>query len=227
MHDLLLAPRKNLLHLFFALDKEGYAGLNWGDLVWGLLVTWLVGMGRYWDHPSAKTLQYLGVGSLIYVLALTTFLFLLLWPLKIERLSFFRLLTCISLCSLPAALYAIPVEQFMAMEQARAANFWFLAIVAAWRVALIFRIFARGFDMDLDKSVPVIALSMTLIVVALNILNLEQAVFDFMGGGRRQATSSDSAYQFVIMLSWLSFLICPIALIAYAVQVYRAWFKKA
>jgi hypothetical protein len=122
MHDFLLAPRKNLRHLFFSLDKEGYASLNGGDLVWGLLVTWLVGMGRYWDHPSAKTLQYLGVGSLIYVLALTTFLFLLLWPLKIERLSFFRLLTCISLCSLPAALYAIPVEQFMAMEQARSAN---------------------------------------------------------------------------------------------------------
>ena len=225
MHDFLLAPRKNLRHLFFSLDKEGYASLNGGDLVWGLLVTWLVGMGRYWDHPSAKTLQYLGVGSLIYVLALTTFLFLLLWPLKIERLSFFRLLTCISLCSLPAALYAIPVEQFMAMEQARSANLYFLAIVAAWRVALIFRILARGFNMGLDKSVPVIALSMTLIVVTLTILNLEQAVFAFMGG-TRQGTSSDSAYQFVITLSWLSFLICPIAFIWYAVNIYLARFKK-
>lgn len=35
-----------------------------------LFVTWLAGMGGYWDHPPASGLQMLGIGSIVYVFAL-------------------------------------------------------------------------------------------------------------------------------------------------------------
>jgi hypothetical protein len=47
-----------------------------------------------------------------------------------------RVLTFVTLTAPPALLYAIPVERFMALQDAQITNFWFLAIVALWRVAL-------------------------------------------------------------------------------------------
>jgi len=51
-------------------------------LMFGLLCAWLAGMGRYWDDPGAHLLQRLGVGSVIYVFALS---FLLLAEKLLER----------------------------------------------------------------------------------------------------------------------------------------------
>ena len=47
------------------------------------------------------------------------------------------MLIFVTLTSLPALLYAIPVEKFMALEYAQTANVLFLAVVASWRVALL------------------------------------------------------------------------------------------
>ena len=43
----------------------------------GLIGTWIVGMGRYWDDPSAKLLQHLGMGSVIYIFVLAAFIWLI------------------------------------------------------------------------------------------------------------------------------------------------------
>jgi len=35
-------------------------------LAYILIVAWLVGIGRYWDHPAAEVWQYAGLGPLLY-----------------------------------------------------------------------------------------------------------------------------------------------------------------
>ncbi len=226
MSQLLRAPSKNLRMLFFRFGAYDYSSFNRADLAWGLLVTWLVGMGRYWDHPSAKTLQYWGVGSLIYVFALAVFLYLIIWPLRVQQLSFVRLLTFVTFCSLPAALYAIPVERFMSLDSARAANFWFLAIVAAWRVSLLLIYYFKGLQLKEAAVSVALALPLSLIVSTLSALNLEQSVFMIMGGNDRHGTASDSAYFAIILMKYLSWLTLPFVILLYGVLVYKSWVKK-
>jgi hypothetical protein len=68
--------------LTFRLTQKEFLELGGMHLVFGLLCAWLAGMGRYWDDPGAHLLQRLGVGSVIYVFALS---FLLLAEKLLER----------------------------------------------------------------------------------------------------------------------------------------------
>ena len=96
--------------LLFRPSREELFGLRWQHLTLGLVCTWLVGMGRYWDNPRVGLLQHLSIGSVIYVFVLSSFLWLIIWPLRPENWTYFKVLTFISMVSPPAALYAIPVE---------------------------------------------------------------------------------------------------------------------
>ena len=60
--------------LTFRLTQKEFLELGGMHLVFGLVCAWLVGMGWYWDDPGAHLLQRLGVGSVIYVFALSLFL---------------------------------------------------------------------------------------------------------------------------------------------------------
>lgn len=130
--------------LSFRFAREEMLAVDHRHLAVGLIATWLVGMGRYWDDPLANIFQHLGVGSVIYVFALTALLWLVMRPLCPDGLSYRRLLTFVTLTSLPAMLYAIPVERFFTLAIARSINVWFLAAVAAWRVALLVLYLARS-----------------------------------------------------------------------------------
>jgi len=105
-------------------------------IVFGLFTAWLAGIGRYWDNPKAELWQYLGLGSVAYCLFLAGLIYLLL-PLRPRNWSYANVLIFISLTSLPAILYAIPVERFMSMDLAQNVNVAFLAVVATWRVILL------------------------------------------------------------------------------------------
>ena len=113
------------------------------DLVLGLIGAWLAGIGRYWDHPLATPLQMAGVGSVIYVFALALLIWLLGLPLRIKHWNYQDLLTYISLTSPLAFLYALPVERWVEMSQARDINMCFLVVVATWRVVLYARYLVR------------------------------------------------------------------------------------
>ncbi|MCP5017386.1 MAG: hypothetical protein GY938_19265, partial [Ketobacter sp.] len=106
-------------------------------LTFGLITAWLAGIGRYWDNPKAEFWQHLGLGSVTYCFFLAAVLFLILLPLKPKNWTYQNILIFVSLTSLPALLYAIPVERFISLESAQAINVWFLAVVAFWRVALL------------------------------------------------------------------------------------------
>ena len=200
--------------LTFQATTEELAELNGRHFLFGLLCTWLVGVGRYWDNSHVPLLQRLGTGSLIYIFALSLLLWLVLWPLRPRHWSYFRVLTFVSLVSPPAILYALPLEYFYSIETANSLNVLFLAIVATWRVALLLFFLRRLGDLDWFSIIVAGLLPLTLMVATLTMLNLERVVFDLMGG-LHEKTAGDSSYVVLIVLSELSILLFLPLLLCY------------
>jgi hypothetical protein len=198
----------------FRASQDQILALGQRDLALGLFTTWIVGMGRYWDDPGAKLAQHLGLGSLIYVCALSLVLWLLYFPWRIPGWSYTRILTFVSLTSLPAIFYAIPVERFYSIDTSAQINAIFLLVVASWRVALLVFFFRRGMNLGRFQTGVATLLPLTGIVVMLSTLNLERAAFNIMGG-IREKTSHDIAYQVLFMLSLISMALIAPLLIAY------------
>lgn len=208
--------------LTFRLRRKEFLAFGYKHLVFGLVCTWLVGIGRYWDNPKAEFLQHLGVGSVVYIFVLAIFLLFFIAPLKAKDWSYFRVLTFISLVSPPAVLYAIPVEKFVEMGTANAINAWFLLIVASWRVALLLFALRRFFAMNWLSAVTATFLPLGLIVLGLVTLNLERVVFNVMGG-ITEPSPNDSAYSVLVLILFLSIFLSPILLITYVVLIVKAW----
>ena len=212
--------------LTFRLTQKEFLELGGRHLVFGLVCAWLAGMGRYWDDPGAHLLQRLGAGSVIYVFALSFFLWLLIWPLRPQNWSYRNAVTFVSLVAPPAILYAIPVERWFTLGAATSINILFLAVVATWRVALL--VFYLGRYARLEPLAVGIAalLPLTVIVVTLTALNLERAVFEVMAGIGRDPTANDGAYAVLFLLSALSFLSFLPLLLGYVALVIVALRKK-
>ena len=203
--------------LTFRADTRDYECLDPRYLVLGLAFTWLVGIGRYWDHPRVEGLQRLGLGSVAYVFALSALLWLVGLGIKPARWGYLNVLTFVTLTAPPGLLYAIPVERFLSPEAARTVNLAFLAVVATWRVSLYATYLRRYAVLPVGPLVVQLLLPLTFIVTALAALNLEQAVFEVMGGVRA-TTSADSAYAFMLALSLLSVILFPILAAVYVVM---------
>ncbi len=212
--------------LTFRLQREEMLQLGRKHLIAGLVGTWMVGMGRYWDDPGASLLQHLGLGSVIYVFCLALFIWLILKPYRVSNWSYTAVLTFVCLTSFPALLYAIPVERFVSLGMATRMNVWFLATVALWRLALLFyflRVFTR---LHWGYIISTALLPVCAIVSALTFLNLERAVFEIMGG-LREHTANDGAYFILILLTMFSQMLLIPLLLAYSWGVYkRNWRRK-
>ena len=206
--------------LSFKLTRAEMLQFNTTHLIIGIIGTWLVGMGRYWDDPGASTLQHLGLGSVIYIFALAAFIWLILLPFKIEKWRYKIVLTYISLTSFPAIFYAIPVERFLSLQIANHLNFWFLAIVAGWRLGLLYSFLKNFTGLSAGNILTVTLMPICLIITTLTILNLERAVFDIMGGVRDK-TASDASYAFLLFLTFISTISTLPLLIAYVVGIYH------
>ena len=213
---------KTAIHILtFRVTAEDIASFNNKHLALGITGTWLVGIGRYWDHENAKPLQYAGAGSVIYIFILAAFIWLIVLPYKPANWKYKTVLTFISLTSFPAILYAIPVEKFMNIEVAASTNAWFLLIVAAWRVALLFS-FLNKFK-ELHGYVTTITfLPLVIIVSSLSLLNLERVVFNIMGG-IRHTNAAYKAYDVLLFMTVVTvFLLLPFL----AAYIYGIFDKK-
>lgn len=209
--------------LTFRLPSRSIAEHSWWYLLFGLLITWFAGLGRYWDHPSADWWQYAGFGSVLYVLVLAGILWLVVLPLKPERWSYRSVLVFVTMTSLPALLYAIPVERWLSAGDAASANALFLQLVAAWRVALLIWFLSRFAKLGWAMAGIVSLLPLALIVISLAILNLEHAVFQIMAGIREQEPSPyDQSYAVVVGLTYLAFLSSPGLLGLYLAAIVQA-----
>jgi len=186
----------------------------------GLIGTWIVGMGRYWDDTGANLLQLLGLGSVIYIFALALLIWLILLPFKIEEWSYFTVVTFIGLTSFPAIFYAIPVEQFLTIETANTINVWFLAIVALWRLLLLYYFLKHFTRLGIGNILTVTLMPICLIISILTALNLHRVVFNIMGGVRNP-TPHDSSYFVLMLLTGISSILILPLIISYGVGIYK------
>jgi hypothetical protein len=219
----LLALKSIARLLTFRLTRDEFLQFRWQHLAVGLLFTWIVGMGRWWDDAGATMLQHLGVGSVIYIFILSLILWFEVLLLRPKNWSYIHVLTFVSMTSPPAILYAIPVERFLPLEFAQLANLGFLIIVASWRVALLAYYLRVQAKLKPFAVVVTTLLPLTAIVTTLTILNLERAAFVSMGGFRGTPTSHDSAYDFLGVLTALSILIFVPLVISYIVLAVLSW----
>lgn len=206
--------------LSFRITREEILTFGRLHLIFGLICTWLVGIGRYWDNPRADFLQHLGVGSVVYIFVLALLLWLAILPLKPQNWTYFNVLTFISLVSPPAILYAIPVQNFYSFETANSINAVFLLVVAAWRVGLLLFFLVRFALLDWFSTISAALFPLAFIVVALTILNLDRVVYDIMAGIIEQ-TPNDAAYGVLGWMTLFSVLSFPIIFICYIVAIGR------
>lgn len=213
------ALRAQFRFLLFESIRDEIAKAPRAVLALGLVATWLAGVGRYWDAPVAEWWQLAGLGSVAYAFVLAAILWAVTWPVAPRRQTYRAWLTFVVLTSAPAILYAVPVERFLSIDGARAANVWFLAIVALWRVALLVRHLGAVVGFGAWGALVTTFLPINLVIVALTMLNLEGATFELMGGLEREPTAADRRYEFLVLLTALSTLTLPLLLIAYGVLV--------
>ncbi len=211
--------------LSFKLMREEMLGFNKWHLIAGVAGTWIVGMGRYWDDEKASTLQHLGFGSVIYVFLLSLFIWIILLPFKIEHWKYFTVLIFISLTSFPAIFYAIPVERFFSLETSSAINAWFLAVVATWRLCLLFFFLKRFSGLSTGNVIIATLLPVCVIISSLTLLNLHHVVFVVMGG-IRDRTSYDDSYGILMLLTGVSLVLTIPLLITYGYAIYQRRNKK-
>jgi hypothetical protein len=162
----------------------------------------------------------MGLGSVAYVFILALILWAVVAPLRPSNWSYANVLIFVTLTSLPALLYAIPVEMILSLPNAQLANVIFLATVALWRVALLMVFLRRGAGLSPPAVMVASLLPLAVIVTGLVVLNLEKAVFDLMGGNR-QPTQNDAAYFVLLLISMLSIFATPVLLILYGFLVYE------
>lgn len=205
--------------LIFELSRAEMLTFNRKHLIAGLVGTWLVGMGRYWDDPGASLLQHLGLGSVIYIFVLAAFIWLILKPFQVKDWSYFTVLTFIGLTSFPAIFYAIPVERFFTVQTANSMNVWFLAIVAAWRLGLLYYFLKHFTKLSGGDILTVTLMPICLIISTLTILNLHRVVFEVMGG-IRNPSPHDASYTVLILLTVISMILTIPLLLAYGVGIY-------
>lgn len=213
--------------LRFALFKplQGDPSKHWrAYLLTGVAITWIVGFGRYWDDAEAPLLLRSGVTSIFYALALSGFIWLLVLGLKPDLWSYRNVLLMVMMTALPGVIYAVPVEMFLDAESAGAINMFFLAIVAAWRMALYYTFLLRVTKLPVYPRLIAWLLPPGIIVAVLGFYGAMYAIAAGMGGVRGEADpqlATMEALALLGMASWISLPLLIPAYIAFAVMRYK------
>lgn len=216
-------PRFWFRLLTFRASAEDYECLHRGHLIAGLIACWLVGIGRYWDDTRATLLQHTGTGSVIYVFVLAALMWIIVKPVAPERFTYAGILTFITLTSPPAALYAIPVEKWMTLQEANLMNLRFLGIVALWRLVLWMHYLRRCGQFRMWMVCSAAAVPLAVIFIALASLNLHHVVFNIMGGIREADKSSqDAAFETLFVFSYLSVPVSVLASLGWLAMILQS-----
>jgi len=205
--------------LTFKLTREEMLRFNRKHFILGFIGTWIVGIGRYWDDSGASLLQHLGLGSVIYIFVMALLIWVILIPFKVANWNYFIVLTFIGLTSFPAIFYAIPVEKFLSIGTANTINVWFLAIVAAWRLALLYYFLKHFTRLSKFNILTVTLMPICVIISVLTLLNVHRVVFNIMGG-MRNPSPHDSSYAVLMVLTGLSLFLSIPLLASYANGIY-------
>ena len=209
--------------LGFRLEREEYDRLGWRELALGLVLAWVVGYGRWWDRPDAvHALLRSGAISALIVVLLGLLLHVTLTPLSAGRARLLPTTAYVGLTSLPAALYALPLERWFELETARSLNLALLALVATWRVALYVRLAwevarVRGLELLVVTLLPLSG-----VVFGLTVSGMLLGVFQLMAGNESSTTTAESRYEVILALGMASLVLGPVLLITWLVLVARS-----
>lgn len=149
-------------------------------------------------------------------LAASFLLFLVVWfPLIVQRaprppfLTAYRAFLTLFWMTAPLAwLYAVPYERFLSPGAATKANLWTLALVAAWRVALMVRVVSVLTARSIAASLYLVMAFAD--VVALTAISLmPKPVFSIMGG-IRLTESEEAVLTVTIWVLFLGILSAPV-----------------
>lgn len=187
-----------------------------------IVLTWMAGIGRYWDSPRAEVWQYWGLGSVIYIFILAFLIWIIIKPLNPQNWSYKNVFVFVGLTSPTGYLYAIPVERYFSLDVSQKINVWFLLLVAIWRVVLFFLYLKRVAKLKSSTIFVAVFLPLTLIVTALTMLNLEHVVFKLMAGlSENERSSNDAAYGVLMLITTFSIMASPILLFMYSYIIYK------
>jgi hypothetical protein len=159
--------------------------------IWlGLLFVLSAGFAREYDGEDLLHEPWHLLIPFAASLATSTLLYGVLWIVLRGWVTFpnewqtFRAFVSLYWMTAPLAwIYAIPVERFLSPEEATIANFWFLAIVAAWRVVLIIRVVSVILHAAVIQAVyPVLFFADTVLITLMEIT--PRPIIELMGGVR-------------------------------------------
>jgi hypothetical protein len=197
---------------------KGDPATHWRTyLIVGVLITWIVGFGRYWDDASAKLLLRSGVTSIAYALVLSAFIWLLVLGLKPQRWSYRNVLLMVTMTALPGIIYAIPVEMLMEPSAAGAANMTFLGIVAVWRMAIYFVFLKRVANLPPFALLVGWLLPPSIIVAVLGLYGMMYVIAAGMGGVRTDLDPDFASMQAVALVGMAAWIALPVLALAYIV----------
>ena len=182
--------------LLLRIKTDRIRGFGWWHLFFGLAVTWLVGVGRWWDDPAADPVRLTGVGSIVYVLFLSTFIYLVARPMvsaDAPLKNYWRVIIAVTLTAAPAALYAFPIEQFGSPNLHLNYNTAALLIVSTWRVMMFYRLLREGGCMEKEQTWAVMLVVISVILGVLGFFGVLGAVANSMGGFRDAAEERGAA----------------------------------
>ena len=106
-------------------------------------------------------------------------------------------------------------------------NVWFLAVVAAWRVAMLLRFLVSVPGVGILKGIVAALLPLSAIVSILTLLNLHRVVFRIMGGiAEHERTVHDHAYLVLVFLTYTAITALPFLGLAYVGAIVHARWKR-
>lgn len=205
--------------LLFKADEKDFQSLSIYTFLLGVLATWIVGVGRWWDNVDADPLKKTGIGSVAYIFVLSQ----AIWWVNVwftENKNYFKVLTFVSLTSVPAILYAFPIE-IVAPEYARTFNVTSLLVVSIYRVSLMASFLRQYYKMKWSEVITSTLFMLSGIVTIVFISGLGALVLDAMGGFREKETKDAliGGQTFVNALAQkigtFAFLSLPITFVAY------------
>jgi hypothetical protein len=215
MFDLPRALKTIFRILTFRAKPEELLENSIAILAVGLLITWLVGIGRWWDDPrDLMPFVRWGLGSVFYVFALSALLWVIAWPLLEDKVGYHHVAAFVASTSLPAVVYALPIEQWTDMSTASTYNVNALLFVSLYRVSLLGWFYVKILKLTIGEAIVVTGLPITAISLALTALGHGARVMDIMGGLRDRMSKSEME-TIIGAIGCLSFILGPIFLVAY------------
>jgi len=212
--------------LTFRLTPEEFDELGFRHFLLGTVTAWAVGFGRWWNRPEdAMPLLRSGIVSVIIVLALGLLLHVVTSVLKPQHRGLLKTTAYVSLTSLPAAVYALPLESWMELEQARSGNFAMLTVVAVWRVALYVCFLMRIARFKLYTTIVTTVFPLAVVVFLLAVNGLTFHVLQLnTGRADTPISTAESRYEVILYMGILSIYVAPVAFVLWLLL--WAWSRK-